>query len=91
MARMIALASIALPSPNRTVRAGPLTSRPVTSRGGQQLGAELDRLPPGPVGELAAGHPVGEAQVVLDPGGLPGLAAGGVFSTSTVRSPSDAP
>ena len=44
--------------------------------GGQHLGAELGRLPPGPVGELRAGHPVGEAEVVLDPGALAGLAAG---------------
>ena len=77
MARMIALASIALPSLSLIVRAGPLTSRPVTSTRGQQLGAELDGLPPRPVGELAAGHPVGEAQVVLDPRGLARLAAGG--------------
>ena len=32
MARMTALASTALPSLNRIVRAGPFTSRPVTSR-----------------------------------------------------------
>ncbi len=44
--------------------------------GGQDLGAELGRLPPGPVGELGAGDPVGEAEVVLDPGALPGLPAG---------------
>ena len=44
--------------------------------GGQHLGAELGRLPPGPVGQLRAGHPVREAQVVLDPRALPGLPAG---------------
>jgi hypothetical protein len=58
--------------PGRTVdfQAGRLDGR-------QQLGAELDGLPPGAVGELAAGHAVREAQVVLDPRGLAGLAAGG--------------
>ena len=45
--------------------------------GGDHLGAELDRLPPRPLGQLRPGHPVREAQVVLDPGTLPGLAAGG--------------
>ena len=45
--------------------------------GGQHLGAELGGLAPGPVGELRPGHPVGEAQVVLDPRALAGLPAGG--------------
>ena len=45
--------------------------------GRQQLGAELDGLPPRAVGELAAGQAVREAQVVLDPRGLARLAAGG--------------
>ena len=44
--------------------------------GGQQLGAEAERLPPGPVGQLIAGHAVGKAEVVLDPRALAGLAAG---------------
>ncbi len=43
---------------------------------GEDLGAELRRLPPGPLGELPAGHAVGEAEVVLDAGALAGLAAG---------------
>ena len=47
--------------------------------GGDQLGAELDRLPPRPVRELPAGQAVREAQVVLDPGGLARLAAGRVL------------
>jgi hypothetical protein len=34
--------------------------------GGEHLGAELDRLPAGAVGQLRAGHAVGEAEVVLD-------------------------
>ena len=45
---------------------------------GQDLGAELVGLPPGPVGELAARHPVRESQVVLDPGALARLAARGL-------------
>ncbi len=45
----------------------------------QQLRAELDSLPPRPVGELAAGHSVGEAEVVLDAARLARLAAGGVL------------
>ena len=77
MARMTALASIALPSLSRTVLAGPFTSSAGHLAGGQQLGAELDGLPPRPVGELAAGQAVGEAEVVLDPRALPRLAAGG--------------
>ncbi len=44
--------------------------------GGQHLGAELGGLPAGPVGQLRSGHPVREAQVVLDPRALPGLPAG---------------
>jgi hypothetical protein len=55
-------------------RAGHLEAGRLDGR--QQLGAELDRLTPRPVGELAAGQAVGEAQVVLDPRGLAGLAAG---------------
>ena len=50
----------------------------VTLARGQQLGAELQRLPARPVGELLAGDAVGEAQVVLDPGALARLPAGGV-------------
>ena len=44
--------------------------------GGEHLGAELRGLAAGPVGELGAGHAVGEAEVVLDPRALPGLPAG---------------
>src|SRR5690349_14635118 len=44
--------------------------------GGEKFGPELARLPPGPVGELRPGYPVGKAEVVLDPGALPRLAAG---------------
>jgi len=43
---------------------------------GEHLGSELGRLPAGPVGELGPGHPVREAQVVLDPGALARLASG---------------
>jgi hypothetical protein len=42
----------------------------------QQLGAEPQRLPAGPLGQLGARHPVREAQVVLDPAALAGLPAG---------------
>ena len=45
---------------------------------GQDLGPELGRLAAGPVGELGAADPVGEAEVVLDPGALAGLPAGGL-------------
>ena len=55
----------------------PVDLEPDDVAGGEQLGAELDRLPPGPVGELGAGDAVGEAEVVLDPRALPGLPAGG--------------
>ena len=89
---MIAFASIApaVAEPDRPGRAVHLQADRLA--GGQQLGAELDRLSPRPVGELAAGHPVGEAQVVLDPRGLPrAWPPVAYFSTSTVRSPSEAP
>src|SRR5262249_17994097 len=43
---------------------------------GQQFGAELSGLPACPVGQLGAGHAVGKAEVVLDPGALARLAAG---------------
>ena len=45
----------------------------------QQLRAELDGLPPRPVGELTAGQAVREAEVVLDAARLARLAAGGVL------------
>ena len=43
---------------------------------GDELGAELLRLLPCPLGELAARHPVRKAQVILDPRALARLAAG---------------
>ena len=74
---MTACASMDPPSANRTVRAEPLISSAVAVAGGDQFGAELLRLPARALGQLAAGHPVGKAQVVLDPRALAGLAAGG--------------
>ena len=41
--------------------------------GGEDLGAELVGLPAGSVGELGAGHAVGETEVVLDARALPRL------------------
>ena len=76
MARTTACAPMVLPSSNRTTRFEPCTSSADESRVSEQLGAELARLPAGPVGELAAGDAVGEAEVVLDPAALPGLPAG---------------
>jgi len=64
---MTAWASIALPSENLTVRAGPAHLQAGHLAGGEHLGAELRRLPPGPVGELGTGHAVGKTEVVLDP------------------------
>ena len=56
--------------------------RPVDLEGdglacGDQLGPEFLGLPARSVRELVAGDAVGEAQVVLDAGTLPGLTAGG--------------
>ena len=42
---------------------------------GQELGAEAGRLRRGPAGEVGAGEAHGEAEVVLDPRALAGLAA----------------
>ena len=42
----------------------------------KDLGAEPSGLPKRPAGELVTGHPVREAEVVLDLGGRAGLAAG---------------
>ena len=72
---MCASIAAAVGEPHRAGRAVDLQADHVA--GGEHLGAELDRLPAGPVGELRAGDPVREAEVVLDPGALPGLAAGG--------------
>jgi hypothetical protein len=58
---------------------GPRTAVDLESRHlarGEDLGTELRGLPAGPVGELRPRHAVGEAEVVLDPGTLPGLPAG---------------
>ena len=43
--------------------------------GRDQFRPELHRLPAGPLGQLRARHTVGEAEIVLDPGALAGLAA----------------
>ncbi len=43
---------------------------------GQHLGPELGRLPAGPLGQLRPGHPVREAEVVLDPRALARLPSG---------------
>ncbi len=76
MATMTACAATSMPSPNCTTRAGPFARSAGDVARGEDLGAELDGLPAGPVGELGAGHAVGEAEVVLDPRRLAGLAAG---------------
>jgi hypothetical protein len=44
--------------------------------GGDHLDAEPGRLPPGPLGQLAAADAVGEPEVVLDAAALAGLPAG---------------
>ena len=79
MARITACAPIvaAVGEPDH---AGPsrVTSRPTTSRAVISSAPNFGGLPAGPVGELGAGDAVGEAEVVLDPRALPGLAAGGV-------------
>ena len=77
MARMTACASMASPSAKRTAPRRAVDLEPDHVARGEHLGAELHRLPPGPLGELRAGHAVGEAEVVLDPRALPGLPAGG--------------
>ena len=66
----------AVAEPNGLGGAVHLKARHLARR--QQLRAELDGLPPCPVGELSAGHAVGEAEVVLNAARLAGLAAGGV-------------
>ena len=70
-------AAIVVPSPKRTSRVVPAGVEADHLAGGEQLGAEPQRLPAGPVGQLGARDAVGEAQVVLDPAALPGLPAGG--------------
>ncbi len=61
--------------------AAPGSSRPPPARPPRGRSAvrcrTSKRLAAGPLGELRAAHPVGEAQVVLDPAALPGLPAGG--------------
>ena len=76
VASTTACAAISVPSPKRTSRAAPASLETDHLPGAEQLGAELDRLPPGPIGQLRAGDAVREAQVVLDPAALPGLTAG---------------
>ena len=76
MASTTACAAISPPSANCTTRAGPRASRPMTSRVVSTSAPNFTRLPAGPVGELRAGDAVGEAEVVLDPAALAGLAAG---------------
>jgi len=73
------------------VRLDRLTSKAVAARAVISSGAELLRLPARPIGQLATGHPVREAQVVLDPElWRPGPPVA-VRSISTVRNPSEAP
>ena len=55
---------------------GPLDVEADHLPGGEHLRAELQRLHPGARGQLGAGHPVRETEIVLDPGALAGLAAG---------------
>ena len=62
----------------RTARDRAAHLQPDHVAGGEHLGAELARLPARPVGELGAGHAVGEPEVVLDPRALARLAAGGL-------------
>ena len=64
----------AISEPDAAPRPGHL--KPDDISGGEHLGAELAGLAPGPVGQLRARDAVREAQVVLDPRALPGLAAG---------------
>ncbi|HEY5845085.1 MAG TPA: hypothetical protein VIU87_27150, partial [Mycobacterium sp.] len=61
--------------------------------GGDHLGTELEGLPPRPLGELRSGDAVREAEIVLDPGALAGLTAGGrafdEHGPQALRSPVD--
>ena len=68
---------VAVAEPDGLGGAAHLKARHLARR--QQFRAELDGLPPCPVGELAAGHAVGKAEVVLNAAGLARLAAGGVL------------
>src|SRR6266568_3563095 len=70
---MTVCADNSVPSSKRTTRAAHVQGDHVA--GGEYLGLELAGLPARPLGELRPGHAVGEAEVVLDPGALPGLAA----------------
>ena len=74
MAMSTARASTSPPSANRTTCTGP-AARTHDLPGQHRLGAEPGRLRDGPVGEVGAGHALGEAEVVLDGRALPGLPA----------------
>ena len=76
MARMMLCAPSVPPSANRMLPGRPLDVEADHLPGGEDFGAELLGLHPGPRGELRPGHPIGEAEIVLDPGTLAGLAAG---------------
>jgi hypothetical protein len=54
-------------------------------------GAELVGLDQGAAGQLEAGQPRGEAQVVLDPGAGASLPPSAIDSRARVGSPSEAP
>ena len=76
VARMTVCAATSDPSSKITTRDGPRALEPDDLPRGEQLGTEAQGLAARPLGELRAGDPVGEAEVVLDAGALPGLATG---------------
>ena len=63
------------PPASVTTRCGPRALQAGDLLHGQQLGAEAARLVVRAAREIGAGEPVREAEVVLDPRALPGLAA----------------
>ena len=71
-------ASMSSAPSSRTARTGPRASRADDVTGEHHLGAEPAGLRDGALGEVGAGEPPREAEVVLDRGALPGLPARGV-------------
>ena len=85
------LAVTALPSSSRTVVRGRRPGRWTGLGRYGEPGTELPGLDHRPVGKLSAGDARGETEVVLDPGGGAGLAAGGHAVQHQRSRPSEAP